>query len=323
MIAQRDVFLTALFEKAKLDKDIMLISVDMGAPSLDRWRSELPDQFLFAGISEQNAINVAAGLSAAGKKVYVYFMAAWAARCFEQVRYSCAMGNNPITILGNGVGLGYAPAGPAHEPNEDIAYMRSINGIEVYCPANGNIISDLVDLTVREPKLRYIRLERKYAQEVEACYENIGYVNNVGIYCVRPGLSEPRKEGVSRTCILSSGYMLGRAVRTWEMLIKSRFEASVMDLWKIKPINQEFFVNRLQEYDNIVTLEEQTLDGGFGSAVCEALADKNAKKNVLRLGLPERFIFENGDRDHLLDTNGLSTDEIYDKIKNFLQLQAG
>ena len=206
MIAQRDVFLTALFEKAQTDKDIMLISVDMGAPSLDRWRSDLPEQFLFAGISEQNAINVAAGLSAAGKKVYVYFMAAWAARCFEQVRYSCAMGDNPITILGNGVGLGYAPAGPAHEPNEDIAYMRSINGIEVYCPANGNIISDLVDLTIREPKLRYIRLERKYAQEVESSYEN-GYANNVGIYCVRPGLSEPRKEGVSRTCILSSGYM--------------------------------------------------------------------------------------------------------------------
>ena len=74
--------------------------------------------------------------------------------------------------------------------------------------------------------------------------------------------------------------MLGRAVRTWEMLIKNGFEASVMDLWKIKPINQEFFVNRLQEYDNIVTLEEQTLDGGFGSAVCEALADKNESYEI-------------------------------------------
>ena len=318
MIAQRDVFLTALFEKAQTDKDIMMISVDMGAPSLDRWRSDLPDQFLFAGISEQNAINVAAGLSAAGKKVYVYFMAAWAARCFEQVRYSCAMGDNPITILGNGVGLGYAPAGPAHEPNEDIAYMRSINGIEVYCPANGNIISDLVDLTIREPKLRYIRLERKYAQEVESNYKD-GYSNNVGMYCVRPGLSEPRKEGVSRTCILSSGYMLGRAVRTWEKLIENGFEVSVIDLWKIKPIDQEFFVNRLREYDNIVTLEEQTLAGGFGSAVCEVLSDQNAQKRILRLGLPERFIFENGDRDHLLDTNGLSTEIIFEKVKSFLQ----
>ena len=137
MSSQRDIFLTRLFERAKEDKDIYLISVDMGAASLDRWRQELPDQFFAAGISEQNAINFAAGLSAAGKKVYIYFMACWVARCFEQIRYSCAMANNPITILGNGVALGYAPAGPAHEPTEDLTYMRSLCDIEIYSPTNG------------------------------------------------------------------------------------------------------------------------------------------------------------------------------------------
>ncbi len=318
MTTQRDAFISCLFEKAKKDKDIILISVDMGAPSLDIWREELPDQFIAAGISEQNAINVAAGLSAAGKKVYVYFMAAWVARCFEQIRYSCAMGNNPITILGNGVALGYAPAGPAHEPTEDMAYMRSINNIEIYSPANINIISDLVDLTLREPKLRYMRLERKYASEVEKDYK-LGYSNNVGINCLRPGLSEPRKPDVKKICLMSSGYMLGRAVRVWDRLKKNGFETSVMDLWKIKPIKQDFFVERLQEYDVIVTIEEQSLFGGFGSAVCEALADQNVYKSVLRLGLPERYIFDNGSRDHLLDTNGLSDDDIYSAIVNFVE----
>ena len=318
MTTQRDTFISHLFEKAKDDKDIYLISVDMGAPSLDRWREELPGQFIAAGISEQNAINVAAGLSASGKKVYVYFMAAWVARCFEQIRYSCAMANNPITILGNGVALGYAPAGPAHEPTEDIAYMRSLNGIEIYSPANTNIIKDLVDLTLREPKLRYMRLERKYAQEVEDKYK-LGYSNNVGVSCIRPGLSEPRKEGVSRICILSSGYMLGRAVRAWDKLIKNGFEASVMDLWKIKPIKQEFFVNRLREYDTIVTIEEQNLFGGFGSAVCEVFADQVEQKRILRLGLPERYIFDNGSRDHLLDMNGLSDEQIYESIVKFVE----
>ena len=113
--------------------------------------------------------------------------------------------------------------------------------------------------------------------------------------------------------------MLGRSVKVWDKLVKSGHEASVMDLWKIKPIDQEFLVNRLHEYDNIVTIEEQTLDGGFGSAVCEVLSDQNAQKRILRLGLPERFIFENGDRDHLLDTNGLSTETIFEKVKSFLQ----
>ena len=76
-MTQRDTFISELFEIAKKDKDVILISVDMGASALDRWRDELPEQFIWTGISEQHSINLAAGLSAAGKKVYVSFMAAW------------------------------------------------------------------------------------------------------------------------------------------------------------------------------------------------------------------------------------------------------
>ena len=177
MSSQRDIFLTRLFERAKEDKDIYLISVDMGAASLDRWRQELPDQFFAAGISEQNAINFAAGLSAAGKKVYIYFMACWVARCFEQIRYSCAMANNPITILGNGVALGYAPAGPAHEPTEDLTYMRSLCDIEIYSPTNGEVTEKLVDLTCDVPKLRYVRLERKYPEKLDNLSKNTMLTN--------------------------------------------------------------------------------------------------------------------------------------------------
>jgi len=136
MTAQRDVFIQALYEKALLDKNIVFISADMGAPTLDQWKFNLPEQFIAAGISEQNAINVASGLAKSGKKVFVYMMASWFSRCIEQVRYSCAMANNPITILGNGVALGYAPSGPAHEPNEDIALSRSLLNIEVHSPSN-------------------------------------------------------------------------------------------------------------------------------------------------------------------------------------------
>ena len=93
--------------------------------------------------------------------------------------------------------------------------------------------------------------------------------------------------------------MLGRAVRTWEKLIENGFETSVIDLWKIKPIDQEFFVNRLREYDNIVTLEEQTLAGGFGSAVLEMFADKGLTKFLInRIGIKNRFV-EHGPQDVL------------------------
>ena len=313
MKAQRDTFISELFELAKTDKDIILMSVDMGAPSLDIWRETLPDQFIAAGISEQNAINVAAGLANSGKKVYVYFMAAWVARCFEQIRYSCAMAKNPITILGNGVALGYAPAGPAHEPNEDIGYMRTINGIEIWSPANTSATKSLVKLTVEKPALRYIRLERNHAKEVEEFEFN---TNNT-INLIRSGLKEP-VEGEPRIAILSSGYMLGRADNAWSTLINEH-QISLYDVWKIKPLNASQLGNILSNYTHVVTIEEQTLDGGFGSAICEAICDLGLNKKVLRLGLPERFIFENGSRDHLINTNGLSVENIVEKIETFVK----
>jgi transketolase len=313
MKAQRDTFISELFELAKTDKDIILMSVDMGAPSLDIWRETLPDQFMAAGISEQNAINVAAGLANSGKKVYVYFMAAWVARCFEQIRYSCAMAKNPITVLGNGVALGYAPAGPAHEPNEDIGYMRTINGIEIWSPANTSATKSLVQLTIEKPALRYIRLERNHAKEVES----FDFNTNNTINLIRSGLKEP-VNGEPRIAILSSGYMLGRADNVWSTLI-NKHQISLYDVWRIKPLNASQLGNILSNYTHVVTIEEQTLDGGFGSAICEAICDLGLNKKVLRLGLPERFIFENGSRDHLINTNGLSVQNIVEKIETFIK----
>jgi transketolase len=313
MKAQRDTFISDLYELAKTDKDIILMSVDMGAPSLDIWRETLPNQFIAAGISEQNAINVAAGLANAGKKVYVYFMAAWVARCFEQIRYSCSMAKNPITILGNGVAMGYAPAGPAHEPTEDIAYMRSINNIEIWSPANTSATKELVKLTVEKPALRYIRLERNHAKEME----EYTYSTNNTINLVKPGLKEPIS-GEPRIAILSSGYMLGRAHNAWSDLI-TKHQVSLYDVWRIKPLSADQLSSILDNYTHVVTIEEQTLDGGFGSAICEVICDKGLNKKVLRLGLPERFPFENGTRDHLINTNGLSLEDIINKIENFIK----
>ncbi len=312
MSSQRDAFISRLFERAKKDKDICLISVDMGAPSLDRWRKELPKQFFAAGISEQNAINFAAGLSNSGKKVYVYFMAAWAARCFEQIRYSCAIAENPITILGNGVGLGYSPAGPAHNPTEDIAYMRTLCGIEIFSPCNSKMAEKLADLTCDDPKLRYIRLERAYAPEVE----NISYdfkagMHNHPFYDLRMTmLKEPS------VCIITSGYMLGRAIKVAESL--KDCTVAVVDLFKIKPINNPVFEELVEDFTYVVTLEEQTLSGGLGSVVSETMADLGLQRKILRIGLPDGYIFQNATRDYLLDKSGLSVEKIRGQIKEFV-----
>jgi len=310
-MTQRDTFISELFEKAKKDKDIVLISVDMGASSLDIWREELPEQFIFTGISEQHSINLAAGLANEGKKVYVYFMAAWLARCFEQIRYSCAMAKNPITLLANGVALGYAPAGPAHETNDDIAYMRSILDLEIHSPTNLEMVKTLVDLTYEKPKLRCIRLERNYAKEFDGCYDgpSIDFLEK-GIH--------PVIEGGKKVALLSSGYMLGRMKDVNKKLSENGIDSTLYDVWKTKPINSELLKEYLSDCDYVITCEEQTLSGGFGSIICETLADLGLQKNILRLGLPDRYIFENGGRDYHLDNNGLSVSSICDKISKFI-----
>ena len=312
-MTQRDTFIDELFKIAKEDKDVILISVDMGASALDQWRDELPEQFIWTGISEQHSINLAAGLSARGKKVYVYFMAAWAARCFEQIRYSCSMPNNPITILSNGVALGYAPAGPAHETNEDIAYMRSLLNVEIYCPRNIPQTKDLVKLSYEESKLRYIRLERKYDVRFN---DDDGGVNS-GIEMLKPGLfNNPLTKDNPKVALVSYGYMLGRCDDVWEKMMSDGVESCLFDMYRIKP--NPIKENTFDGFSHIVSVEEQTLSGGFGSTVLEGMSDNSINKPLLRIGLPERYIFENGDRDYHLDNNGLSVDSIYDKIIGFI-----
>ena len=278
-MTQRDTFIDDLFKIAKNDKDVIMISVDMGASALDQWRDELPNQFFATGISEQHTINFAAGLSAQGKKVYVYFMASWVARC---------------------------------APTEDIAYMRSLIDIEIYTPHNINLTKTLVDKSYEERTLKYIRLERNYDTRLDNDTNSIG-----GISVVKPGLwSNPNTKDQPKIALVSSGYILGRCLDVWEKLQSTNYEVSLYNLYRAKPnpINQ----NTFDDYTHIVSVEEQTLSGGVGSVILEGVSDVGQFKKVLRLGLPERYIFENGNRDYHLNNNGLSIDDIISKVKDFV-----
>ena len=309
MKAQRDVFIQALYEKALSDKDIVFISADMGAPTLDQWAENISAQFIAAGISEQNAINVAAGMAKEGKKVFVYMMASWFARCYEQVRYSCAMAKNPITILGNGVALGYAPSGPAHEPNEDIALARTLIGVEVYSPSNESSTYQLVDLCLNNPKLRYVRLERSFDKEIKDFTYS---TEDTATMLLQSSIVSKEK-----VAIISSGYLLGRSKKIFDKL-QANYDVKLIDLWRIKPLDCTKLHNELVDRTHVVTIEEQTLDAGFGSAICEFLFDNKLYPFVKRIGLPEHYIFENGTREHLLDTNGLSLQNLESEILSFL-----
>jgi transketolase len=242
-------------------------------------------------------------------------MASWAARCFEQIRYSCAMAQNPITIIGNGVGLGYAPAGPAHEPTEDIAYMRSIEGLEILSPSSDLVTKLLVDDSTVNKKLRWVRLERSLP-EISPSPDKDASAKEI----LEDGMSIIAKNGddtlnKKKVIIFCSGYVIGKAIELANKLNEEvGISTMVVDLFRIKPLSLSAIEKICVEATTLVSLEEQYLDGGFGSALLEGLNELKLHTGLIRIGLSKSFIFENGTREELLDKFGLNVSEMFEKI---------
>lgn len=301
----RDVFIDHLYEAALKDKDIYIISADFGAPALDRFRDNLTDQFIHSGISEQHMIDMAAGMALCGKKVYAYAMAPFISlRCYEQIKGALSLMELPVTMLSVGVGIGYADAGPTHYLTEDIACLRAMNGMEVLTTCDPESSLEVAKLTLSKPALRYVRLDREPQAPIYSGTFSTGI--DVGLHEVRTG---------EDVCIVTSGYMMPRALAARDELIKDGISVGIIDLFRIKPLNFDALNAVLGRYKDIITLEEQGLDGGFGSAIIEAMNDRGGARQIKRMGLPERYFFENGGRNYILDSNGLSVGNICDTVR--------
>jgi len=301
----RDVFISHLYEAAQKDRNIYFISADFGAPALDAFRENLPDQFIHSGISEQHMIDLAAGLALEGKKVFAYAMAPFIAlRCFEQIKSALSLMNQPVTLLSIGSGIGYADAGPTHYVTEDIACLRALIGMEVLTTCDPESSEEIAKLTLEKPALRYVRLDRDPQPPV--------YNGNFS-ECISDGMSELFQG--DDVCIVTSGNMVHRALEVRSQLVESGINVGIIDLFRIKPINFDVLGEALGRYERIITLEEQCLAGGFGSAVLEVMNDNGMTKSVRRLGLPDLYCFDNGGRNHILDSSGLSVGAICNIVK--------
>ena len=305
---QRDTFIKKIFDLAQKDSNIYFISADFGAPALDQFREKLPEQFIHAGISEQNMIDVAAGLSLAGNKVYVYAMAPFITlRCYEQLKCSLAMMDLPITVIAVGPGLGYADAGPTHYLTEDFACLRALVNCEVYSVSDSIMSKELAELTYQDPALRIIRLDRNSSPDIYSKY-------NLDL---KRGFSELYSG--DDTCIVSYGYTLQKILKDYDDIANGR-KIGVIDFFKAKYVDLNECEKLFTKYKNIVTVEEQTLSGGLGSLVLEIISDLGMKNIVQRIGLEERYYFENGGRDFLLDQFGLSANRIKISLDNLEKL---
>ena len=229
------------------------------------------------------------------KKAFCYAMAPFiTSRCYEQIKCSVAAMDRDVTLVGIGVGLGYADAGPTHYTTEDIATMRAFPNIEIITPCDELSTKKVALLCVKEPKFRFIRLDREALPPI---YEKEDFNLEDGFSTIIKGKNK---------CVVTCGKLLHLAKSAIE---KNNLDLGLIDLFKIKPLTKNL-LKTISQYTEIITLEEQCLDGGFGSAILEFCNENSININIKRHGLNNRFYFENGGRDHLFNRYGLNVNKI-------------
>lgn len=305
-MTMRDAFIDTLCDRMVTDRSIFFLVADLGAPALDRMRAEFPDRFINVGIAEQNLINVASGLALEGFTVYTYAIAPFITmRAYEQVRVNLAVSSQirpvNVTMIGLGGGVSYQVSGPTHHCLEDLAIMRLLPNISVYCPADWMTAAALVDQTRSTIGPKYIRFDGK---ALPALQESIDAED------MHQGFRELAKG--NDVCIVSTGYMTHRAVSVAAEITN----VGVIDLFTLKPFDSKQLLETISSYKHIVTIEEGFIGGGgLDAAISALLTDSRSSITLDRIGFNDRYVFELGTRDHLHGLSGMDNASIAELVR--------
>ncbi len=296
--SMRDAFFDALYDIALEDRNIIVISADMGAPSLDKYRENLKEQFVNVGIAEQNMVNVATGLALEGKKVFVYAIMPFATlRCYEIIKVDLSLMNIPVTVIGVGAGFSYDDSGPTHHSTEDITIMRALPNMAVFSPSDSIMAAWFAKVSCRMTTPNYVRLDREVLPPLYP--PDADFTDGLAVL----------KSGKD-VCIIATGNMVHRALEVSDRLKKRSVNAGVIDLYRIKPINQKLLLSSIGQSKRVLTLEEHLLAGGLGSAVLEVLADTGETLPVKRIGIQDKYYYAYGGRHNIQSLCGLDVASI-------------
>jgi transketolase len=287
----RKKVLEEVYQLAKKDDRVFYIGSDLGKGTLAKFKEEMPKRFLMEAISEANLVSVAAGLALEGKIPYVNTIATFLTRrCFEQIAVDCCLHRANVRLIANGGGLVYTPLGPTHEAIEDIAILRALPNMAILAPADADEMKRIMPLTLNHNGPIYIRLA-KGGDPIASKDEKLTIGKSV--------LMQEGKDAL----IATTGITLQIALEAAKSLSKDGIETIVKYSSKI-PI--------------IITVEEHSIIGGLGSAVAETIAEANfnEKKKFKRIGIPDKFAEEYGNQASLMESYGITSNNIVKLIKN-------
>lgn len=300
----RAMFGQFMLEIAKKNKKLMVLSADLGRSSgLARFKMEFPKQYISVGISEQNLVGVAAGLSDEGYKVFVTSFAPFLSmRASEQIRMNLGYMKHNVNLVALGSGLSMGFLGNSHFGLEDIAIMRTIPNLNITCPADcselGKVLDDYAS-NDRGPS--YIRLTGIPGTK------NV-YDNN---YSYKFGKNITINKGKD-ILILSYGSVLGQVKQSVKNLKKINIDAELVNVASLKPIDEKV-VRLLKKFNKIIIIEEHTSVGGLNSIIAEKILKNRSNIKLFSISLPDKF-GPTGTYDYLLKHHGLDTDSLTKKI---------
>ena len=307
-IATRESYGNALAELGSEHKDLVVLDADLAsATKTGVFKKAHPDRFIDCGIAEGNMMGVAAGLAAAGMVPFASTFAMFAAgRAYEQVRNSIGYPHLNVKIGATHAGISVGEDGATHQCNEDIALMRTIPGMTVICPSDDVEAKAAVRAAYEFEGPVYLRFGRLA----------VPVINDRPDYKFEIGKGVVLREGKDVT-IIATGLPVSNCLEAAEKLAADGIEAKVINMHTIKPMDEELVLAAAKETGKVVTVEEHSVIGGLGSAVCDVLAEK-APARVLKIGINDVF-GESGPAVELIKKYGLDADSIYEKIKKFAE----
>ena len=301
----RDTFVKTLLEIAKKDKNVYIITGDLGFGVLKPFWDELPDQIINAGIAEQNMTSIAAGLALQGKTVYTYSIGNFPTlRCIEQIRNDCAYHNANVKVVCVGGGFVYGSLGMSHHATEDIAMMRALPDVAVLAPG------DLVEAECATKAIYehqgtcYLRLGRGGEKRIHEKLENFTIGKAIEI-----------KKG-QNVAVFSTGAIFDEVFDACEELSKHGINPTIYTFPSVKPIDKDVILECAKTHKAIITVEEHNLSGGFGSAVAEVLSESDGvKAKLVRIALDDRYSCIVGSQKYLRKQYSIDSKAIIEKIK--------
>lgn len=302
----RSAFGKALAEAGRINPNVVVLDADLACSTQTQiFAKEFPERFFDCGIAEQDMVTTAVGLSTTGKIPFASSFAVFATgRAYDQVRNSICYPNFNVKIVGTHGGVTVGEDGASHEALEDISLMRGLPNMSVFVPADCNECAQIIKYASEHKGPMYIRVPRSNVCDV---YEES--------YKFDFNKAQVLQDGTDAT-IFTNGETVAEAIEAVNELTKDGYSIGIVSVPVVKPIDAETIINQAKKSKFVITIENHSVIGGLGSAVCEVLSESHPTI-VHRIGVNDKF-GQTGKAEELLDCYGLSANKLKEAIKHYI-----